>query len=377
MTRNHGYMIYDTLFGTDANGKVKPQMVDELDRQRPTTGSGPSRCATAWSSTTASRSPARTWSPRSSAGASATRWAGADASSSARWTRPTPDTFRIFLGEPFGFMLEALGKPSRTCPSSCPSASPTPMPSSRSRNTSAPAPTSSSATSSSPATRPVYLKNAKYKPRSEPPTGTTGGKNVYVDRVEWNLASVIRRPSSMRCRRARSTSSSAGLRPVRRAQGRPEHPDVDVQPATACSTWPASTTCTSPSTTRRCARRRSPPSTRRPSCTRRWACRTCTSPAADVPLRHALRQPAGSDLQMKSNMKKAQELLQGQRLRRHAGRADEADRPGHRSTSCPTWPRSCCARPASRSTCRRWTGRRWSAAAPRRMHRTRAAGTCS
>src|SRR5262245_55045916 len=28
MSRNHGYMIYDTLFGTDENAKIKPQMVD-------------------------------------------------------------------------------------------------------------------------------------------------------------------------------------------------------------------------------------------------------------------------------------------------------------------------------------------------------------
>ena len=29
VTRNHGYMIYDTLFGTDLSGKVKPQMVSK------------------------------------------------------------------------------------------------------------------------------------------------------------------------------------------------------------------------------------------------------------------------------------------------------------------------------------------------------------
>jgi peptide/nickel transport system substrate-binding protein len=28
ITRNHGYLVYDTLFGTDGNFKVKPQMVD-------------------------------------------------------------------------------------------------------------------------------------------------------------------------------------------------------------------------------------------------------------------------------------------------------------------------------------------------------------
>ena len=31
VTRTHGYMIYDTLFGVDANGKVHPQMVDTYD----------------------------------------------------------------------------------------------------------------------------------------------------------------------------------------------------------------------------------------------------------------------------------------------------------------------------------------------------------
>ena len=28
VTRNHGYLVYDTLFGTDANHKIKPQMVE-------------------------------------------------------------------------------------------------------------------------------------------------------------------------------------------------------------------------------------------------------------------------------------------------------------------------------------------------------------
>jgi peptide/nickel transport system substrate-binding protein len=31
----------------------------------------------------------------------------------------------------------------------------------------------------------VYVKNAKYKPRAEPPSGLAGGKVVKVDRVEW------------------------------------------------------------------------------------------------------------------------------------------------------------------------------------------------
>ena len=29
MARNHGYMIYDTLFGTDEKSRIQPQMVDK------------------------------------------------------------------------------------------------------------------------------------------------------------------------------------------------------------------------------------------------------------------------------------------------------------------------------------------------------------
>jgi len=31
IVRNHGYMIYDTLFATDANGEIRPQMVGKYD----------------------------------------------------------------------------------------------------------------------------------------------------------------------------------------------------------------------------------------------------------------------------------------------------------------------------------------------------------
>ena len=34
ITRNHGYMIYDTLFAMDEKGEIKPQMVEKYDAQR-------------------------------------------------------------------------------------------------------------------------------------------------------------------------------------------------------------------------------------------------------------------------------------------------------------------------------------------------------
>ena len=34
ITRNHGYMIYDTLFAMDEKGEIKPQMVEKFTRAR-------------------------------------------------------------------------------------------------------------------------------------------------------------------------------------------------------------------------------------------------------------------------------------------------------------------------------------------------------
>src|SRR5437868_13531769 len=31
ITRNHGYMVYDTLFAMDEKGEIKPQMIDKYD----------------------------------------------------------------------------------------------------------------------------------------------------------------------------------------------------------------------------------------------------------------------------------------------------------------------------------------------------------
>jgi peptide/nickel transport system substrate-binding protein len=187
MSRNHGYMIYDTLFGTDEKGVIKPQMVES------------------WT-----ESPDhRLWTFKLRKGlefhdgkpvtpddviASLQRWGKRDAMGSAlfqfvqRMDSPAPDTFRIFLGEACGFMLEALGKPSSNVPFIMPK---------RVADTDAfkqiedyvgSGPYIFKADEFKPGDKAVYLKNTKYVPRSEAPSGTTGGKRVYVDRVEWNLA---------------------------------------------------------------------------------------------------------------------------------------------------------------------------------------------
>jgi peptide/nickel transport system substrate-binding protein len=187
MSRNHGYMIYDTLFGTDENAKIKPQMVESW------TESGDHRL---WSFKLRKGLAFHDGAPVTGDDviASLQRWGKRDAMGSAlmtfvqRMDSPTPDTFRIFLGEACGFVLEALGKPSSNVPFIMPR---------RVAETDAfkqieeyigSGPFVFKKDEFKPGDKAVYVKNAKYVPRSEPPSGSTGGKNVYVDRVEWNLA---------------------------------------------------------------------------------------------------------------------------------------------------------------------------------------------
>jgi peptide/nickel transport system substrate-binding protein len=187
MSRNHGYMIYDTLFGTDENAKIKPQMVESW------TESGDHRL---WSFKLRKGLEFHDGKPVTGDDviASLQRWGKRDAMGSAlmtfvqRMDSPTPDTFRIFLGEACGFVLEALGKPSSNVPFIMPK---------RIADTDAfkqieehigSGPFVFKKDEFKPGDKAIYVKNAKYVPRSEPPSGTAGGKQVYIDRVEWNLA---------------------------------------------------------------------------------------------------------------------------------------------------------------------------------------------
>ena len=55
-----------------------------------------------------------------------------------------------------------------------------------------------------PGNQVVYVRNADYVPRSEPASGSTGGKRVHLDKVIWRYISDTRRPRR-RWRPARST----------------------------------------------------------------------------------------------------------------------------------------------------------------------------
>jgi len=187
MARNHGYMIYDTLFGTDEKSRIQPQMVDKW------TESPDHRL---WTFTLREGLAFHDGKPVTGEDvvASIARWGKRDAMGQKlmtfveRMDSPSPNTFRIFLREACGFVLEALGKPSSNVPFIMPK---------RVAETDAfkqiddyigSGPYIFKRDEFKPGDKAVYVKNARYKPRKEKPSGTAGGKFVYVDRVEWNLA---------------------------------------------------------------------------------------------------------------------------------------------------------------------------------------------
>ena len=108
-TRNHGLMIYDTLFGMDSNGNMAPQMVDtyEVSSDRKT-----------WTFTLRPGLEFHDGAMVTSDDviASLQRWTQRDnmglvmRSFVERWEVTDANTFRILLKEPYGMMLETLAK---------------------------------------------------------------------------------------------------------------------------------------------------------------------------------------------------------------------------------------------------------------------------
>jgi peptide/nickel transport system substrate-binding protein len=187
MARNHGYMIYDTLFGTDEKSRVQPQMVDKW---------AVSKDQREWRFTLRDGLEFHDGKPVTGEDvvASIARWGKRDAMGQKLMTfvegmdAPDAKTFRISLREPCGFVLEALGKPSSNVPFIMPKrVADTPADKQIEEHIGS-GPYVFARDQFKPGDKAVYVKNTKYKPRKGRPSGTAGGKHVYVDRVEWNLA---------------------------------------------------------------------------------------------------------------------------------------------------------------------------------------------
>jgi peptide/nickel transport system substrate-binding protein len=94
-------------------------------------------------------------------------------------------TFTLVLKEPFGMVLEALGKPSSSVPFIMPKRIAETDPNKQISEYIGSGPFMFKKDEWRPGEKVVYQKFADYKPRSEPASGLAGGKRALVDRVEW------------------------------------------------------------------------------------------------------------------------------------------------------------------------------------------------
>ena len=184
ITRNHGYMVYDTLFATDAKFQVHPQMVDKYET---------SKDRLTWTFTLRDGLKFHDGAPVRSADciASIERWAKRDVlgqklgEMTESWTAVNDKTFRLKLKKPFDYVLEALGKPSSNVPFILPERLAKTDAFTQVTDATGSGPFKMVKPEWVPGSKVVYVKNTDYVPRKEAPSWAAGGKVVKVDRVEW------------------------------------------------------------------------------------------------------------------------------------------------------------------------------------------------
>jgi peptide/nickel transport system substrate-binding protein len=184
IVRNHGYMVYDTLFAMDAKGEIRPQMVDRYEV---------SRDQLVYTLTLREGLLWHDGQPVTSEDciASIKRWGAKDSmgqkmmSFVKEFQVVGPRTFRIVLKEPTGLVLRALGKPSSNVPFMMPRRVAETDPNTQISETIGSGPFVFKKDEWKPGDKAVYVRFDRYRPRPEPPSGLAGGKVAKVDRVEW------------------------------------------------------------------------------------------------------------------------------------------------------------------------------------------------
>jgi peptide/nickel transport system substrate-binding protein len=182
--RNHGYMVWDTLFAVDEKLEPRPQMVDRYNvSDDKLTYSFTLREGLLWHDgqpVTAEDCIAsiKRWGKKDSMGQKLMSFV-------AEMKAVDEKSFTMVLREPYGLVIASLGKPSSNVPFMMPK---------RIAETDANTQISEFIGSGPfvfkkdewrPGEKTVYVKFGGYKPRPEPPSWLAGGKVVNVDRVEW------------------------------------------------------------------------------------------------------------------------------------------------------------------------------------------------
>ncbi|MBR0753945.1 ABC transporter substrate-binding protein [Bradyrhizobium jicamae] len=184
ITRDHGYMVYDTLLGIDSSFKVRPQMADWTISDDKLTYTFTLRDGLKW----------HDGAPVAAEDcvASLKRWGGSVDGMARKLMDFTASieaadskTIVLKLKEPYGLVLETIAKPSSIVAFMMPKRlAETPV-SKQIPEQIGSGPFRFVASEFQPGVKVVYEKNTDYVPRKEPAEWTSGGKVARVDRVEW------------------------------------------------------------------------------------------------------------------------------------------------------------------------------------------------
>jgi peptide/nickel transport system substrate-binding protein len=186
VTRNHGYMVFDTLFAIDDKFKPHPQMVDHYDVSADKlTYNFVLRDGLKWHDGQKVRGADCTQSIK--------RWMARDAlgqtmaTAIADFEGGDDKNFSIKLKTPFPLLIDALAKVSSLAPFMMPERLAKTDPFKQVTEMVGSGPFKFVKEEYQPGNKIVYVKNTDYVPRQEPANWASGGKVVKVDRVEWRV----------------------------------------------------------------------------------------------------------------------------------------------------------------------------------------------
>jgi peptide/nickel transport system substrate-binding protein len=184
VTRNHGYMVFDTLFAIDSKFKPHPQMVGSFEVSPDKLNySFVLRDGLKWHDGTPVRG--------ADCVASLKRWMARDAlgqtlaAAISEMKGGDDKNFSIHLKEPFPLLIDGLAKVSSLAPFMMPERLAKTDPFKQVTEMVGSGPFKFVKAEFDPGNKVVYVKNTDYVPRQEPIDWASGGKVVKVDRVEW------------------------------------------------------------------------------------------------------------------------------------------------------------------------------------------------